>query len=53
MNEKLFLSEKTLKAFLALLDKQVAKDPKQYLNLLYQVAPEMKTPHHNQVVGRS
>jgi CRISPR/Cas system Type II protein with McrA/HNH and RuvC-like nuclease domain len=53
MNEKLFLSEKTLKQFLALLDKQALKDHRQQLNLLYQLAPEIKTPHQHQAAGRS
>ena len=53
MNEKLFLNEQTLRQFLALLEKQAMKDPKQLLNLLYQVAPEIKTPHYNQAAGRS
>jgi hypothetical protein len=53
MNEKLFLSEQKLKQFLALLETQNLKDPKQLLNLLYQVAPEIKTPHYNQAAGRS
>jgi hypothetical protein len=53
MNEKLFLSEQKLKQFLALLDKQALNDPKQLLNLLYQVAPEIKTPYYNQAAGRS
>jgi hypothetical protein len=52
MDEKLFLSEQKLKALMALLDKQVQKDPKQLLNLLYQVAPEIKTPHYNKAAGR-
>jgi hypothetical protein len=51
MDEKQFLSEQKLKALLALLDKQAQKDPKQLLNLLYQVAPEIKTPHL-QAAGR-
>jgi hypothetical protein len=53
MNEKLFLSEQKLKQFLALLETQNLKDPKQLLNLLYQVAPEIKTPHYNPAAGRS
>lgn len=53
LDEKLFLSEQKLKQFLALLDKQCQKDPKQFLNLLYQVAPEIKTPHYNKAAGRS
>ena len=53
MNEKLFLSEQKLKQFLALLENQCMKDPKQLLNLLYQVAPEIKTPHYIKAAGLS
>lgn len=52
MNDKLFVSEKTLRKLLRLIEQIACKNDKdEHVKLLYQLAPEIKTSHRQLTVG--
>ncbi|MEM9955889.1 MAG: hypothetical protein AAFV93_23910 [Chloroflexota bacterium] len=52
MQDKLVVSEQKLKQFLALIEKATCKtDIEEQLNLLYRLAPEIKTSHSKLATG--
>jgi|GEM_PF-6058005 len=52
MNDKLVVSETKLKQLLSLIEKIACKNDKdEHIKLLYQVAPEVKTPYTDLTPG--
>lgn len=52
MNDKLVVSESKLRQLLAMIEKVARKNDKnEHIKLLYQLAPEIKTPHSKLATG--